>query len=65
MNQKILYFFTRIDNLTPNHKAKYSKMNVHQTVSHCNDFYHIALKELFTKDTPKLLKEEVVILVKE
>lgn len=28
MNQKLLYFLTRIDSLTPIHKSKYGKMNV-------------------------------------
>jgi hypothetical protein len=65
MNEKLLHFLTRIDSLTPNHKAKYGKMNVHQMVCHCTDFYRIALEELTLTETPKLSKEEVLILAKE
>ena len=65
MNEKLLHFLTRIDSLTPNHKTKYGKMNVHQMVCHCKDFYRIALEELTLTETPKLSKEEVLILAKE
>ena len=65
MNQKLLYFLMRIDSLTPNHKSKYGKMNVNQMVCHCTDFYHTALKEISLIDAPKILKEKVLILVKE
>jgi hypothetical protein len=65
MNEKLLHFLRRIDSLTPNHKAKYGKMNVHQMVCHCTDFYRIALEELTLIETPKLSKEEVQILAKE
>ena len=65
MNQKLLYFLTRIDSLTPIHKSKYGKMNVNQMVCHCTDFYHTALKEISLIDAPKILKEKVLILVKE
>jgi hypothetical protein len=65
MNQKLLYFLTRIDSLTPIHKSKYCKMNVNQMVCHCTDFYHTALKEISLIDAPKILKEKVLILVKE
>ena len=65
MNEKLLHFLTRIDSLTPNHKTKYGKMNVHQMVCHCSDFYRIALEELTLIETPKLSKEEVQILAKE
>ena len=56
MNQKLLYFLTRIDSLTPIHKSKYGKMNVNQMVCHCTDFYHTALKEISLIDAPKILK---------
>ena len=65
MNQKLLYFLTRIDSLTPIHKPKYGKMNVNQMVCHCTDFYHKALKEISLIDAPKILKVKVLILVKE
>ena len=65
MNQKLLYFLTRIDSLTPIHKSKYGKINVNQMVCHCKDFYHTALKEISLIDAPKILKEKVLILVKE
>ena len=65
MNQKLLYFLTRIDSLTPIHKSKYGKINVNQMVCHCKDFYHTALKEISLTDAPKILKEKVLILVKE
>ena len=65
MNEKLLHFLTRIDSLTPNHKVKYGKMNVHQMVCHCTDFYRMASEELTLTETPKLSKEEVLILAKE
>ena len=65
MNEKLLHFLRRIDSLTPNHKAKYGKMNVHQMVCHCTDFYRMASEELTLTETPKLSKEEVLILAKE
>ena len=65
MNEKLLHFLNRIDSLTPNHKAKYGKMNVHQMVCHCTDFYRMASEELTLTETPKLSKEEVLILAKE
>ena len=61
MNQKLLYFLTRIDSLTPIHKSKYGKMNVNQMVCHCTDFYHTALKEISLIDAPKILKENITI----
>ena len=61
MNQKLLYFLTRIDSLTPNHKSKYDKISVNQIACHRTDFYRTALKELSLIDTTKLLKEEITI----
>jgi hypothetical protein len=40
-------------------------MNVHQMVCHCTDFYRMASEELTLTETPKLSKEEVLILAKE
>lgn len=56
MNQKLLYFLTRIDSLTPNHKSKYDKISVNQIACH-----RTALKELSLIDTTKLLKEKLTI----
>ena len=64
MNEKLLYFLARIDSLTQNHKAKYGEMIEHQMLCHCTDFYRSAFEEFTQKDTPKLSKEEMLILAK-
>jgi hypothetical protein len=65
MSVKLPYFLARIDSLTPQHKAKYGKMNVHQMVCHCTDFYRLAFQELLLTDIPLHSAKEVVILAKE
>ena len=65
MNDRLNLFTERIDKLTPLHSPKYGKMNVHQMVCHCTDFYRLVLGEKTLEDRPTLSAKEVFILAKE
>ena len=52
MNSNLITFLDRIRQLTPNTKAKYGQMNVHQMVCHCTDFYRFVLGLLKLEEQP-------------
>ena len=48
--EEVRSFLNRIDQLTPDKKAKFGKMNVHQMVCHCADQIRLALGTLRADD---------------
>ncbi len=62
--EEVQQFFQRIDNLTPEHKALFGKMNVNQMICHCADQLRAAMgiKELF--EFGQVDPNEIIMLAK-
>lgn len=60
MNSNLITFLDRIRQLTPNTKAKYGQMNVHQMVCHCTDFYRFVLGLLKLEEQPTISAMEAL-----
>ena len=54
-------FLFRIDQLTVDHKPSFGKMNVHQMVCHCTDFYRFVLGLLKLEEQPTISAMEALL----
>ena len=62
--EQIDSFFHRIDQLTPDLKPRFGKMNAHQMVCHCTDQIRLALGTIVAEEYGALSPEEVIALAK-
>lgn len=62
MNDSLNHFVERIDKLTTLHQPKFGKMNAHQMVCHCSDFYRLIFREIQLNEKPLLSLQEVTLL---
>jgi len=63
-DNKLLQAFERIDQLNSESKPLFGKMNVHQMICHCTDFYRMANGTKKANEYGKLAPSEVVKIVK-
>jgi hypothetical protein len=62
--EQLLQFFQRIDKLTLDQKPLFGKMNVHQMVCHCADFFRMAQGTKCAEEYGKVDPEEIKLLAR-
>lgn len=58
--EKLNLYLSRIDKLTPEHKAVFGQMNVNQMICHCTDFFRMAFGEKKADEYGKVSPAEII-----